>query len=371
MKIIKKIFNTCFVIMLMVMTVSQNVKADELQEIEVISTVFIKANVPEDFTENITFVLESEITQVRHAFELTKENEYEGILCVFENRTYLASVYFPSSSKYKTDIAENYDIAGEEVELAFNVTPIVYSIENDEGKIPNWNDDKMEVLDDEIDSETGLRTAESVLKSYEEKVSFIQDDPNFSTFLALYSGGMFKKYYLKADPMNTEEQWNNMREIERFNYYITYYMPYMKIINYEFSTANEMIEELISQKNILSEIENGDIVYNAIVEVWKWHYSYWQHTGTFYNFYNYYDGIKSDKTSDLETIRLTEKDKKELETKELETEELEDTEYIDNPVILWVKKNWLTAAILLIAGISFLTVLLHNRKENIFDENNN
>jgi len=375
MKTILKFLEVCFAALLIVMVIPQNIRAEELSEIEVMSTVLIKADVPEDFTENIAFVLEDENTQVKFSYALTEQNEYMGELNILGGRTYFASATF-GSSKYKTDLAEKYEIADEEVELVFSVTPIIYSIENDEREALNWNDEETKIsdnADEDLDPETGLKTAKSVLREYEEKVSFIQNDPNFSSFLTLYSGGMFKKYYLNADPMNTEEQWDNMKEVDRFNYYITYYMPYTKMMNYEFSSANIMIEELISQKNILSQIEKGDIVYDAVVDVWKWHYSYWQHTGMFYNFYNYYDGVNSgadfNESISSEAINLVGKDKGNPEETEIKEEIKKDIEKVDNPIILWIKENWLTTAILLIAGISFFAVFLYNRKKNIYEEN--
>ena len=370
----KKILSLFFTLIFTIFLIPHSVMASEMTEVETRSTVTIKANVPDDFTENIAFVLEQETTQVRFSFALTAENGYTGSISVVGNNTYLASATFSNNEKYNIDLAEKYDIEGEEVELTFNVSPITYSVENDNAV--NNNDNKKINIEteaphgEEIDPDTGLPTAEYVIKNYEDKVSFMQDDKKFFSFLTTYSGAMFEKYYLEADPMNTEEQWESMKEIDRFNYYITYYMPYTKMMNYEFSSANKLIEELIAQKNILSQIENGDIVYDAIVEVWKWHYSYWQCTGTIYNFYNYYDGTNAGTPTVSETVKLTDKDKEEMAEIESEiNEELEIETEKDNAVVTWLKENWLTATIFVIVGFAFLGVYLYNRKKNVYDEN--
>lgn len=309
-----KIFLTMFFAVLFAVMTPQTVTASEFDEIEVRSNVTIKANVPDGFTEDIAFVLEEEVTQVRFQYLLTAENEYTGNLSLLGNNAFLPQVTFKKGGNYKTDLAEKYMIEGEEVELTFTVTPITYSIENDEEERESlYTEEKELPHGEDIDPQTGLPTAESVIKAYMEKVSFIQDDPKFSSFLATYSSASMKKSYLKADPLNTEEQWESMKEIDRFNYYILYSMPHSYMINSEFASANEMVEKLWAQKDILSQIENGEIVYDAIVEVWKWHYRYWQVTGTFYNFYNYYDGENAGQLTEAERAKLKKNEDEEVE----------------------------------------------------------
>lgn len=257
--------------------------------------------------------------------------------------------------------------------MIFNVTAVTADSDDLESADSGEESSHVGESSEAIDPETGLPSAESVIAAFEEKVSFIQDDPAFSSFLSTYSGAMFKKYYLQADTAHTEEQWESMKEIERFCYNITYYSPYIAMMNYEFSSADEMIDELVAEKNILSQIENGDIVYDAIVEVWKWHYDYWQHTGTFCNFYNNYnDDINAGEPTASETVKLTDEDKNDRDKEEIEeikneiqSELAEENTENGNSAADWFKDNWLIVTILLVVVIAFLAVFLYKRSKNI------
>lgn len=362
MKILKKLLSMLLVSMFTVMLISKPVAASEF-EMEQKTNVIIKANVPDGFDEDIKVTLEYEETQVRASVTLTTENGYTKNLTVLSGNIFLANANFESIDKYDTDLEEKYSIEGGEVELIFNVIPAetIEDIEENT-EIESSHGEEME-----IDPLTGLPTPESVIKNFEKKVSFIEDDSNFDSFLALYSGPMFKGYYLEYDSMNTEEQWNNMKEIDRFIYYISYIKPFSKMTNYQFTNANEFIEELTAEKQRLCQVENGYIVYDAIVDVWEWQYDYWQHTGSIFNFFNYYDGLNAGTPteSESEAVKLTEKEEME-EVKEEITKELnEETEKEDNPAVQWIKENWLTGTILILAGVSFLVVHLISKKKNL------
>ncbi|MBQ3514986.1 MAG: hypothetical protein IJA32_14520 [Lachnospiraceae bacterium] len=332
-------------------------------EVEQKTNVVVKANVPDGFNEEIKVTLEYEETQVRATVTLTTENGYTKNLTVLSDNTFLASADFQSTDTYGTDLAEKYDIEGEEVELIFNVIPADTKTIEENTEIEIFQDEEME-----IDPSTGLPTAESVIKNFEEKVAFIENDSNFDSFLALYSGPMFKEYYLEADSMNTEEQWNNMKEIERFVYYITYIKPFSKMINYEYANTNEFIEELTGEKQRLEQRENGDVVYDAIVDVWEWQYAYWQHTGSIYNFFNDYDDSNAGTPTESEAVKLTENEKEEMEEieeikKEIQEEldeesKKKETENQGNVMIVVV------CIIFILAVVSGLVIFMKNRKSN-------
>ena len=116
-----------------------------------------------------------------------------------------------------------------------------------------------------------------------------------------------------------------------------------------------------------------------------WHYSYWLTTGTFYNFYNYYDGTNAWVFTESETVVST--DTGEAEVSELvsdikeEFEEIKDKEADNdeeaecdvkktNSFITWLKERWLTTVIFVGAGITFLVIYLYNRNKNIIDGGN-
>lgn len=368
--------------MLMVMLIPQSVSPSALTDVEVRPTVTIKANVPDGFTEEIAITLEQETSQVRFSYPLTAENDYIGSLSLARGGTYLASVTFQSSGKYNVDLAEKYEIAGTDVELIFNVTPITYSIESDE-TTDDSNETNVETEvnhGEEIDEITGLPTGESVLKNFKEKVSFIENDTNFDSFLRLYSGGMFKNYYLEADYINTEEKWDNMNETERFIYHTIYISPHSSMMNYEFANKNEFVDELVAEKQLLGKIEKGDIVYDAIVDVWEWHYDYWETTGTFYNFFNPYDGIKADTGASSETVTLTDNDFVETITEPTNTVESETVvkeptaepetkdEFVKEEISIPLAP-WLAVIILIVTGMACLVMYLRRKKKISHDNN--
>lgn len=387
MKKLKQILSMFWAVMLIVMLVPQSVFASSV-DVEVRPTVTIKANVPEGFTENIGFVLEQETTQVRFSYALTAENGYTGSLSLPRGGTYLASATFQSSGQHNIDLAEKYDIAGTDVELVFNVTPITYSVESDE---TTDNSDEVSVetetevnRGEEIDETTGLPTGESIFKKFEETVAFMENDSNFDSILSIYSNDKFKKYYLESNPSNTEEKWDNMNRTEQFTYYITYYYPHLCMMNDEFAYADEFIDELVAQKQLLEKIENGNIVYDAIVEVWEWLYDYWEVTGTFYNFFNAYDGTENGTGTSSEPVTLTDSDTVEtitdtteepetaVEEKATEQPQTED-EFAkdvkeDNSIGAWVNNNKLTLIILIASGIAVLVVYLLAKKKKAEDD---
>lgn len=74
-----------------------------------------------------------------------------------ERNSYTASVLFPNSSdEYNTDIAENYNIKGEKVELVFNVSPVTYSTENSNINENNETTHGDENKDSDKDPDTGV-----------------------------------------------------------------------------------------------------------------------------------------------------------------------------------------------------------------------
>lgn len=102
-----KIFLTMFFAVLFAVMTPQTVTASEFDEIEVRSNVTIKANVPDGFTEDIAFVLEEEVTQVRFQYLLTAENEYTGNLSLLGNNAFLPQVTFKKAGITRQTLQRN------------------------------------------------------------------------------------------------------------------------------------------------------------------------------------------------------------------------------------------------------------------------
>lgn len=162
MKKLKKLLSIFLICIIIFFTVPCHVMASEAgTDIDTMATVTIKANVPNGFRDEIVFTLERKLTQIRYSVSLVPENNYtESVSLVSgkspERNSYTASVLFPNSSdEYNTDIAENYNIKGEKVELVFNVSPVTYSTENSNINENNETTHGDENKDSDKDPDTG------------------------------------------------------------------------------------------------------------------------------------------------------------------------------------------------------------------------
>lgn len=140
---------------------------------------------------------------------------------------------------------------------------------------------------EEIDEATGLKKPEIILEEFRESVSFMETDPNFDKYLSKYEQDYHEEYYLDADPMNTREQWDSMSRTERFVYYMSYTLPYGKLVYRDpVRDEEEFLEHFDTHEKTLGAIEKGDEVYAALQKVWSYQYMYWQATGMVCNFFN-------------------------------------------------------------------------------------
>lgn len=342
-------------------------------ETEIHSFIAIKATVPQDFDEDIALAfIEKESGATLQSY-LTKANKYEGLVSILKDKEYTLDTYFNGMSDYTTSLPETIietEITGE---MEFSVSKIQYSIEESsnidaiETTVSVYNDDILDI---------GIDSAENVIKQYNETVYIMNDNASYKDLLALYSGPMFEKHYYKADPMNTKEDWDNMSEVEKFSYYITYYMPYTKMMNYTYNSEEEYIGELDTVHTLLAQAADGEKVYQALCEVWRWHYKYWQRTGIFYNFYSRLDGVNEMEEREVITEVLTKEDKEELNEikEEIENSGIEvKTDNVnaeeapqikENPILEFVKSNIITLLVLVVAGVAFAVIKRRNKKDD-------
>lgn len=300
------------------------------------STVVVKANVPEDFTEIIGFTLKAEDEERGTTVTLTKEKGYvEEMMCIMGGKVYETQYAFNNMEDYRVDLAEKYEINGLNVELTFNVTKIEYSIENPDAPatvttltpVASTAMPVEDVDDSEYDELTGLKKATVVLEDFKQATSFMETDPNFERYLNKFNNEVYKNAYLDVDPMNTAEQWEAKSIYEKFTYYMCYVLEYNKLTYLKADrNLEEYIEYFSSHKRIITNIERGDEVYAALEEVLIWYYKYWQVTGTVGNIFAGDNIVTVEEAKQEEVVKLTDSDKEDLEeiraalSEELETE---------------------------------------------------
>ena len=334
-----------------------------LEDAIVTAEVTIRAAVPEGFTDKLPFVLENTETHIRYAYSLEPGNGYEGTVNVLSGCTYTPIVTLPGDN-YKTDLADSYVINEENVELNFGVSFITYDATPEgEGVVADTHGEEV----------TKNMDAQEVLETYLEKVAFMRENEEYDTLFMLSSCFTYKECFLKSDPMNTEEQWEEMDGWERYNYYVTYAFPRLCLLNHEYVSENASLKDLHPNQQLLLDCEGGDTAYNAIMEVWKWLYRYWNENGIAYNFYNYYDGINAgtptvaEKAKVEELENMNKEDQEELEEAWKEIEEEIGIEKKENVVLKAIKDHLLTIIIFIFVGIAVVIAVAYNRKKNVSD----
>ena len=379
MKNFKSIVGTLFTVIILLLVVGQKVNATESEDIATFTTVTIKADVPPDFKQEIVVSLVDEETLVAFNTLLTQDNDYEAKLTVQGNKTYAPAVAVKAGT-YKNNLDASYFITGDVADLAFKIeesnpyeplpSDTVIDTETQQD-IPHGEENN-------IDDLTGLETAESVYNHYKDTASIMEKDTKFKSHLEYYSAAMFKKYFLDADDMNTEDKWNSMSGFERYTYYMLFIKPMSTLYNTAPNNENEFIDNLEAERQMITSIEGGEEIYNEVVDVWRWLYKYYQHTGTFYNFYNVYDdsaaGISSDnepttigkneETTSLEQIKDAVEAENGLEEEIKEALSGENTEK-ENLVATWAKNNVVTLIIFAIIGIALVVVTVIVKRKNM------
>ena len=378
LKRMKQIIAMCLTLALSIMLVPPSTaKATNENEW---TTITIQANTPPDFEQEIGVDLVSETGITFTAF-LNKDNEYTTDLTVPSYRTFTTKVSFPSGEKYATNIAKKYKIKNEiAVEIVFDVFPYASNskVEDNTYQVKNSNkiteSNHSEETNVEVQTQTNdtqnknnkLAKPEEVIKQFEERVAFMENNPNFKEFLDRYAS--FEAYYLQASPDNTKEKWQQMSDLEKYTYYITVIKPTTIIMGNEYADFEDVEAELWAHKKILEEIEDGDKVYDAVIDVWKWQHAYWIENMYTYDFFEEEKNKNNSSESEDDTVELTEKDQKEIDeaNKELEKELKKDVKE-ENIVVTILKENWITFTLLAVVGIGFLVIHFINKKKNITD----
>lgn len=211
----------------------------------------------------------------------------------------------------------------------------------------------------EIDKKTGIATPESVLENYLKKVEFIEGNTSFEENCYIYwESDVFKNIFLNDG--NTTEEWENMTHLEKFNYHMIVDEPQ----KYNFVDEEDFVTKLSENAmRLLKYVEDGEVICNALEDVWRWQYQYYILYGTTYDFYNMDIQIdnseKMEETIDIEE-ELSESDMNEVNQikKEIENE----TSKEDNFIISFVKDYTLTSILVIAACV--IGVIVYFKKNN-------
>ncbi len=300
----KKMFFALAIVMALALFKTMPVYAMEESEedewiVQAYTEVIVSATVPEGFNEDIFITLEESVTLIRGGVYLSEENGYTGSTMILGGCIYNTYVRYANNGNWTCDIAKQYEVPnGGTVSFSINVTDgslanNLLTEEQPEASAPG----NAEVPHGEdIDPLTNLVKGEVAIQNFIDKVSFIQNDATYqgTNFLALYNSASFKEHYLKSDSLNTEEKWNSMTELECLVWVKCFYEPNIYLyknagkVGSGYSVEDFLDDVLCVEKGILDRgtYTNKDIVYEALVEMCEWHYSYFLVTGTVYDYYN-------------------------------------------------------------------------------------
>jgi len=314
-------------------------KADE---IGTYTEVQIAANIPNGFQEDIVVTLKSDFSENKYQVVLNTGNNYRSSLTVISNTTYSSSAAI-KTSKYKIHgLQEKYTVDKNTVYIEFSVNEGLTQIGNQ-----NVSDD----LDLGVDTDV-----QQIYTQYIQKVSFVENNEDYKSFLSLFSNAMMKKYFLQADDTNTDDLWNKMTVYEKFNYYMLYIRPKTLITGTNaVSNTIELKEGLESERQILNKINGGDKVIEAIETVWIYEWNYYNENGQFLNLY------AVDSKQSIQ--KHSEPEQSEVQTAEQKAES--DTDTKEKRLLKTMKNNianFVMIGAVLIIGI-VLTIKNKNEKE--------
>lgn len=335
---------------------STNIKATDITMDDNYAVIEITAKVPDSYKDNIPLILTQEDNDFNYSIVLKAENDYKGTLTVLKQKKYLANVNL-TENYYTKDLENLFYINGENVELIFNVTEGLSLIEstddtNDNNTYDISSEEEETVNDDEETENDSDDEGQLIYKEYIDTVSFMKDDNRFSQFLKIYSNSIMKNYFLQADSLNTETEWKKMSNFDRWNYYILFVRTKTLILGTNpVTTENELLDELSSEISLLSNIEDGDIVIEAVKKVWRWEWKEWQY-GRFVNLYDPYDEDAAPKYNEVE---LNESDSNKVDTN--------DSNKKKDRIMEGIYRNIFSLIILVIIGIVLIVIAIKKKKD--------
>ncbi len=286
-----KLLALVLVLSLPVVRVNATGSESTTQEIITYTEVRFSAIVPPEHEGDVRIALINPETQKKSGVILNADNNYMDSTNVLGGITYDTKVVFVGNGEWKCDVAEQYEIPnGEPVDIIINVRD--GSLANNILGEENVENDVNEVIADaphseDIDPNTNLLKGEVVIQNFTDKVSFIVDEEEYKYFWLADSSEFRKQEFLEHNTLNTEERWNKMSDIDKFVWNVACKVPFCYM--YESASLEDYIDSAIGSK--LESLENNnypnkDVVKEALIELCEWHYSYYLHTGTVYDYFN-------------------------------------------------------------------------------------
>lgn len=328
-------------------------------EVTTYTEVKVSATVPDGFEGDIVITLENSATLVRDGVVLSEDNGYSDATNVLGGNTYNTYVRYVNGGEWKSDIAEQYEVPnGDAVEIFINIKDgsLANNVLVEEDTVVESGEEAEAPRSEDIDPLTNLLKGEVAIRNFINKISFIQNESAYEgyEFLGIYAGASHKESYMKNNMLNTSDRWDAMTDFDRFLSVKACYEP----SNYLYRNAGNIGTDYTVEKfkdDVLCAIEgmfelkdypDENVVYDALVELCEWHYSYFLVTGTVYDYHNggveyVYDSATQDVikqeviAEEQELEELREEFTSELDEEEKEELGIEDEEPFNIlPVIL-------------------------------------
>lgn len=365
----------CLLSVLCIAAIPKTARAVEIIE-DPSAMITFKANVPEGFDENIALKIKNVETDITVTLYLADSVDYTRSTMILKNSPVEIEAIIEGG--YTTDLEQSYTFSDVET-VDFNVMEDTGEQQDlpgteDPVETPGTEIPHGEESDAEMDELTGLESADSVWERFVSACSVMDGNPDFELFVGVYSAPLQKQVYLEDKETNTEEAWDAMTPMDRYIYFTAYYLPKKEIFRdpkSEESFVEDMTETDIS---ILSNIKGGDKILDALEDLYRWHYKYYLHTGTFYDFYadagTPLDGSSPAAQGDqreMDEIRkeLSASEKKEIE--EALEEESPHGEEKGGSFVSWIKNNIITLCILVVVGIALVVTTVVVKRKNMQD----
>ena len=377
MEKVKKWF-FCLLCVLGMASISRTARAAEILE-DPSAMITFMAHVPEGFDEDIILKIKNLETDVTVTLILADSVEYTRSVMLLRNSPVSIEPIIRAGG-YVTDFQDSYSFAAEDT-VEFHVTEDTGEQQKLPGSESQGETTEAEVphreeTDIEIDELTGLESAESVWDRFVTTCAAMEGDPAVDHYYSLASAQLIKQSYLKDKETNTEEAWDAMTNLERYVLYQAYTCPKNELMRGA-DNEEDFLEELMeTDKALLKDVEGGDVILEALEDLWRWHYKYYLHTGTFYDFYADYDGeyvgtpldgsgSAADVQSVIDEIKEELSDSEIQEIQEALEEENPHGEETGNGLTAWIRNHVITLGILVAVGIALVVVTVMVRRKNI------
>lgn len=339
--------------------------AEPSQEIKHFTDVYITAIVPEGYENDVIVYFKNEDNE--ESILLRADEGYTKKRMMYEG-TYQTWAERKNSTDFACEIQETCVVSGTEMDFTFTVLSTHQKVSESEAQAILENNAEQMSAD-----VPGLKSGQEVFQEFLAKTDYIKENEEFIRYKStLNESETHKERFLEniGGSTNTEEDWNAMSDYDVLVYMDTFYNLYNCLMYEEINNEDEFVEEANSVE-FFRKIEGGEGYADALEELVRWQWQYYEQTGTLYNFYAK-EGNENAHFNQVETDKngLTEEESKELEEAREELLEGEDIEELlgeekdELPIVKFVKENVVSVIILIVAllGTVGMTIYIKNKK---------